>query len=411
MSLWILCPDPSKTCCGCAGRNGPCDSCGGCKPLILYADSLYSPYPIDNDSQIIQGYNNLGTLISSVPTGIIYKDNGFSTQISFTNSNSKLQAVSSTTDYNVNSSSIFNSSNFNFVYQLNINVGEKITLYTETVGDITQLIDGQSIGPFQVGNCSPYVLNIPTATSNNLFTQGNNTLNVMNNFTNIYSSIQATFNPISYDPIINNSVQDDGSEVFPEIDFNCIQAPNPFSGSFGQSNFIIIPDCNSISNSFHTKQNTNISYNGGCCPIPPCQYPTWQPGQQYIATPRTANGCSNIYYAETLDVLGGNNIPMPSINEIGVAAQSNFSDGEGIPNSSDASCGSAATFLSYKATWQLQSANLIRTSDGAQIPTTSICCAIQCNNNGYIQLMDSKGNPIDLTTRITLFNAVSSLMP
>src|ERR1700722_12706336 len=112
MSIWILQPDQNGTCCACGVRQNPCDFCTNCLPILFDQNyvpgdpgsaSLLSPFQSDYGNLLVRGGGELGAggvedgafIVQSIPTGIIYKNNGVSTSINFTNNNSKLQTVSS----------------------------------------------------------------------------------------------------------------------------------------------------------------------------------------------------------------------------------------------------------------------------------------------------------------------------
>ncbi len=72
MPTWILGPDPNKQCCGCQGKNGPCDSCCPIQ-TVDPASILISP---DFPSGTLSVYNQFGTISKDGNNGIITQGNG-----------------------------------------------------------------------------------------------------------------------------------------------------------------------------------------------------------------------------------------------------------------------------------------------------------------------------------------------
>ena len=56
MPLWLLSPDQNGSCCGCNGRQGPCDPCSTCTPESAVLTNQNNTYPVvvaSNPSELI----------------------------------------------------------------------------------------------------------------------------------------------------------------------------------------------------------------------------------------------------------------------------------------------------------------------------------------------------------------------
>ena len=124
--IWLMNPDPSKQCCGCAGKKGPCDTCFQCSGY------MYDP----NIESVLNGngipVNTIARVGSTSNCTVIFDDN-----------NSTMITSSVPSDYTNANPNYFN-------YQLSIYSGDQITIYCQDLDPlpITEItiVSGQNQG-------------------------------------------------------------------------------------------------------------------------------------------------------------------------------------------------------------------------------------------------------------------------
>jgi len=69
--IWLKSPDPSKQCCGCEGKTGPCDSCSSCVPYYMSSKSMAEDFLSTFLDCVIRPQTDSGTLLNLVSTNNI----------------------------------------------------------------------------------------------------------------------------------------------------------------------------------------------------------------------------------------------------------------------------------------------------------------------------------------------------
>lgn len=356
MSIWILQPDQNGTCCACGVRTDPCGSCQTCAPIVI------GPQDIQN----------------VIPTGVFFTLNGGTpyggilTSVNFSNSNSKLTFNISPPNiylgpnpyipYGVNNFPVLDT--FTFTYQLNVNTGETITLYAETApsslpnicggqGDVTpQGCPSNLVTSAGCGAPFTSVVGDGFIQMNALNPSGQISFTVNNVVLNPSSPLN--FGPYTASTLFSVTTQDHCAS------FDC----NIFTGNTVGN---LLGTCNSSA-------GTDVFPNVNGSSISQAQIITFS---NYQLSSFFVQGCTFI----------GN--PTPS-------------------------CPTPPPFVSQSTTFQIKSANKIYGDANNVIhneSVSSLCMEISMTNNGYVQLLDFKGNPIDLHSRLILASIQQNGLP
>jgi hypothetical protein len=430
MAIWILQPDQQGNCCACGVRQNPCDMCasGGCIPLEFFQGldgGIFWP-----NGTFQGGYQQTteGFIVNSAPTGIILKSAGVSTAINFTNNNSKLQVVSTPNDIYFPSGSTTRSSassittgwnnlisNYIFTFELLLNIGEIVTLYTESLANIVTSYSGQtrqdgyntfgqlvSSGSFApLSQCPSFFETILNPKVLSTAYQGQNFLSVVGApVSGILNSTEAFFILTNADNQLNgNSAVT--TTFFPYITYNLISAPNA-----NDPNATKI-DCSSLAFSA-----TQPSY-----PQLPADTvgPSWVQSSTFVP-----NQCAMDYDSVLSNgfpvIIGEEMINNISVQVIGESfSVVNTIGGVSIP----VNCSPLPSSINYKASFQLSGSQTFgyaptdynQTGDYMLLSSGSVCSQVVCTNNSYIQLTTANGTPVDLTSRISNLNIVPNGLP
>lgn len=381
MALWILAPDQAGNCCACGSRTGPCDSCSVCNPISI-------------DPNNVNAFN-YGVLQTVVPTGVFYTSDpgGILSSISLTNNNSRLTTSASISNIIVASEPAPPRTNnpppnlnpfagpqtgpvllnYHFDYQLSVNFGEIVTLFSETTpsAPFPTFFDNRAMIDFTPSPCDePTYINyapnsvVPSAGSSLANFGGISSITV--------SSISSGQIPVPF-------------QIYDNFTLNGTVLNTPNQTTLGTQEL--------TNNSIFAQVFNN---DAGACKSFQCN----------TITGLNASGAFNLNYgncAGNASIAVILNSGLQDNTSIGMNLYTQYGAGAGeiqgcsIVGPSVPQCIPPPTTLNQTLTFQMKSG--------------PICFLVSSTNNSYFQLTDTSGKAIDLTSRLTQVSISQNGLP
>ncbi len=219
---WILRPDSSRKCCGCAGKTSPCDSCSTCQPLVQFIqDSIYTVDGLPTGTVLCTSPIVPNSLFLLNPT--LLKTNSFDPPptLSFTggafNPGLVIPPVFSPTS---------------FKFQLNVKKGEKIRLtnglsdlqYTATIPapcDKVQTFNYRVASRGSIGLMSPTGFYVKAIASSSLDSGTFPPPVIGSNFDFVHTNTSKTYftcDPTTISTVTNGNVPSSGIQLYGNYD-------------------------------------------------------------------------------------------------------------------------------------------------------------------------------------------------
>lgn len=393
MSIWLLQPDQNGSCCACSVRQNPCDLCDNCGPNDVV---LGGTIPFNT------------SIVSSNPTGYIYKVGAYAGSAQFTNNNSKVTVTSSSTDYyefGVFSGTIPITILSQFIINLLIKSGDIITMYGETMAPSVFTYTNQINNPTGLfGGCDP-------ASFGNCIPINPISLIYSDSHTNSFLLGEAIL------------AFQNGTGSSPNVSYNNVTfAGSPFVGPGvgpGQPN--------GAGNNQSGRSSTNIGGSAGVLAGTPYNYngtlivaglnPPYYDVFPGAVLPPNVSAIGPILHGGTVcnggSILGiivdpaqiALSMESSSANENSTFAISN------VLGNTSSICPLSITPMNQSVNFQIQNISNISFADGSSTPSSFVCAQVQLINNGYLQILDLNKNPVDLTTRISKLVIVQNGLP